>query len=1023
MNLQNGKNGSVKKGENHFFKINFHNFFTVLLTTGLLVGFSTIVGRGQNSHQTEQTRNTPDQTLRSNATVNPSTLAMELSIPIADFPGRGGMSMPLVFNYTSRLWRFQLTGYGSVGVNFTTNEARYAEKTASGWTSSYGAARIEAFEELYDCRGNPVGEVENYVPPPPAGGPNPPNTNVDCWTVNKVYIKRVRVKLPDGSAHELRKDDVIHNYTNSYDRTGTFLSTDGSRLRLELTGTDGTLFLPNGGKYYFQAPQGDIEYIGYRYEDRHGNRIEFDEQTRTWTDNSGRSLTTPIPLNLGNLEQTVGTQTFSVPGLDGNPPRHYQTVWKNLGDAGVLQTGDVLRYPGHRGCPDAPIYGGGLFGDDGVTRICRGALFNPVVLTEIILPGAAGSQPKYKFQYNSYGEITNIEYPTGASERFEYAAVSSLSYSRSLTNEQTNRGVVNRWVKENPAAAEMHWKYQTFKPPSGGNLMIKTTAPDNQTITERYLESNWGTSWYVTKYGFDNPAVGRPFDERVYAGTTLKSRKLTEYEWTAATGGASSPASRDARVKREINIVFESGETSALAAMTVNAYDAAGSSDMKMFAALNLASSEQYDYIAVPESAAKTETIAQMTARFGGIDPRIETETVYQYDTNYVNNERSIQGLISEQKVIDPLTNTTVSKTEMRYDEYGLLTSGALPAAVAGTWASPNTSYLGNVTSVRSYKDTAGGQYFETHSYYDQYGNVRKMVDGNNNESEIQYSANYACAYPTKTISAVPGGNGSNTAFETTVNYDYNTGLPISTTDANGQTTQMEYNDPLLRPTKTIAPNGHQTIIEYGAGVSETTRFVKTKTQIDAGVWKEGYSWYDGLGRNYKTQSVDNTGGGDIFALTCYDQYGRVEKTSNPFRNVSNAGCSSSGLEWTANTYDVAGRVWKVTTPDGAFVETNYGLATSGANIGTSVTVKDQALKEGRSITNALGQLIRVDEPDVNNSGQLGSVDAPHQPTYYEYDTLSNLTKVKQGGTLANPVQTRTFVYDSLSRLKSATNP
>ena len=82
---------------------------------------------------------------------------------------------------------------------------------------------------------------------------------------------------------------------------------------------------------------------------------------------------------------------------------------------------------------------------------------------------------------------------------------------------------------------------------------------------------------------------------------------------------------------------------------------------------------------------------------------------------------------------------------------------------------------------------------------------------------------------------------------------------------------------------------------------------------------------------------------------------------------------------------------------------------------GNIVTVTDQAGKQRRSVTNALGQLIRVDEP--NEAGQLDAGGVPAQPTNYSYDVLGNLLTVGQG------VQTRTFVYDSLSRLKSATNP
>jgi YD repeat-containing protein len=42
--------------------------------------------------------------------------------------------------------------------------------------------------------------------------------------------------------------------------------------------------------------------------------------------------------------------------------------------------------------------------------------------------------------------------------------------------------------------------------------------------------------------------------------------------------------------------------------------------------------------------------------------------------------------------------------------------------------------------------------------------------------------------------------------------------------------------------------------------------------------------------------------------------------------------------------------------------------------------------------------------------------------TYYEYNTLGGLTKVTQGKA-GQTQQTRTFTYDSLSRLKSSTNP
>ena len=79
-------------------------------------------------------------------------------------------------------------------------------------------------------------------------------------------------------------------------------------------------------------------------------------------------------------------------------------------------------------------------------------------------------------------------------------------------------------------------------------------------------------------------------------------------------------------------------------------------------------------------------------------------------------------------------------------------------------------------------------------------------------------------------------------------------------------------------------------------------------------------------------------------------------------------------------------------------------------------TVTDPAGKTRRSRLDGLGRLVRVDEP-TGSPGALGTTGSPNQATSYSYSALDNLTRVTQGS------QTRTFVYDSLSRLTKATNP
>jgi len=151
---------------------------------------------------------------------------------------------------------------------------------------------------------------------------------------------------------------------------------------------------------------------------------------------------------------------------------------------------------------------------------------------------------------------------------------------------------------------------------------------------------------------------------------------------------------------------------------------------------------------------------------------------------------------------------------------------------------------------------------------------------------------------------------------------------------------------------------------------------------------------YDQMGRTKEARQYE---GGDNYVVTetQYDALGRPFKISNPYRLWQ----SETAL-WTTQAFDALGRVTSVTTPDGSVVTTSYS--------GNSVTVTDQSGKKRKSLTDALGRLTDVFEdptPGLNYQ------------TTYGYDVLDDLTTVTQG------TQTRTFNYDSLKRLKSATNP
>lgn len=85
-----------------------------------------------------------------------------------------------------------------------------------------------------------------------------------------------------------------------------------------------------------------------------------------------------------------------------------------------------------------------------------------------------------------------------------------------------------------------------------------------------------------------------------------------------------------------------------------------------------------------------------------------------------------------------------------------------------------------------------------------------------------------------------------------------------------------------------------------------------------------------------------------------------------------------------------------------------------------TVTVADETGRKRQTVSDALGRLTEVYEPNPPGSGSLTS-GSLH--TQYVYDVLNNLTQVTQSGDRSGSARVRPFTYDSLSRLLDATSP
>jgi RHS repeat-associated protein len=446
-----------------------------------------------------------------------------------------------------------------------------------------------------------------------------------------------------------------------------------------------------------------------------------------------------------------------------------------------------------------------------------------------------------------------------------------------------------------------------------------------------------------------------------------------------------------------VEILLDTGGN-ALAKTTTMNYDAD----------LNVTATNTYEYVVIDQTTAQTGNIDSIPI---GTLLKTEERTYLVNDVNIPQATRDAYRAhnllaLPTQMLIKDGAGNIVASTKFSYDEpaYAPLTyGGSIPG-----WADPGTSVRGNVTTTQVWNNITGG-FITTHTQYDQCGNVRKTWDANGNLTQIFYDDAFSdsiprntFAYATRTVSPIPdpsGEHGSSDSFVSRVTYDFSTGKVVTTIDPNDIRIRNEYNDSLHRLTRTIRAEGttvqSQTTIQYDDSSRLVTMTSDRDTFNDNILTSKSY--YDGLGRTWRRAGYE----GSIWIITDtqFDALGRVSQVSNPYR-ASNPGSAAApaGL-WTNTAYDSLSRVIDVVTPDGAHVITQYS--------GNKVTITDQAGKVRRSESDALGRLTMVTEDPGNLI----------YDTHYSYDALDNLRQVIQDS------QTRTFVYDSLSRLISATNP
>lgn len=299
-----------------------------------------------------------------------------------------------------------------------------------------------------------------------------------------------------------------------------------------------------------------------------------------------------------------------------------------------------------------------------------------------------------------------------------------------------------------------------------------------------------------------------------------------------------------------------------------------------------------------------------------------------------------------------------VAQTQSSYDGGSLTSTGTCqtPGVYGHDYCNTSSTVRGNATQVSRWLNTSN-TWVNTTNSYDDLGNLRSTSDPLGHPTSFDYTDNWGgsgcvtantLAFPTTVTNAL--GHHTKTAYYpctslvqnkkdendiragrtgTTYSYDLmNRPLVIQTLDANGQLlaqTSYSYNDSVvpLSITKTVTAAPDPDIV--------STVFM------------------DGLGRTLQTQLNDPEG--NVTTEIAYDALGRKHSETNPHRSVS---ALTDGT--TQFVYDALGRTTDVIKQDNNTVHSDYA--------GNAVTVTDEALRPRRTVSDGLGRLIEVDEPN-----------------------------------------------------------
>jgi RHS repeat-associated protein len=363
----------------------------------------------------------------------------------------------------------------------------------------------------------------------------------------------------------------------------------------------------------------------------------------------------------------------------------------------------------------------------------------------------------------------------------------------------------------------------------------------------------------------------------------------------------------------------------------------------------------------------------------------------------------------------------TVSQVQYNYDETN-------PVATSGTpQFTPVPRPWGNLTSTWTY--TSSGTYLSKPSTYYDTGMVQTATDVNGGVKTYNYASGVASCYNSFATSI----NEAISGLSTSRVWNCTGGVATSTTDENSQTTTTTYTEPYFwRPASVTDPTNAVTSFCYGLVSSGTctlnpNRSESTLTFNSGASTVDKLTTVDGLGRTHVQQTRQSPSSSNFDSVeTDYDILGRVSRVTLPYSGT--VGQTNSLIASTTTTYDAMNRPTSVTDGGGGITSYFYGSPGSQNNdvyVTRSPNPTGENTKRRQFEYDGLARLTSTCEVTASpGSGSCGqNTTQVGYWTKYGYDPMGNLKGLTQNAQMSGSTQTRSYVYDWMSRITSETVP